>query len=179
MKRISANALDYLAPAAPEQPTINAETLQNVANWHNTLRQIYAMKELNEAGVMAWAGVLGECDNKIMLSVIKDWIKYEDKAPKPANLLAAYRSKTGQNRQRKKTQKFIAGEETYACKYCHDTGYFRKFDYDGTEVMYPCRCDSRDLSGNLYKALHSEWFVWDDERHGFIPRREWVGDARD
>jgi hypothetical protein len=59
------------------------EDVDKVKGWYKVLRQIYPMRELDDAGFIIWTSILGHCDNKIMLGIIRDWISNNDKAPKP------------------------------------------------------------------------------------------------
>lgn len=161
--------IDYLAPE-PIPQQVEPGKLEKVACWHDMLKQVYNMRELNEGGVIVWASVLGDCDNKTMLRVIKDWIKQEEKAPKPSNLLHAYKLI---EKPKKAKHKYIAGEEVVACPYCKDTGYIIIIPSDKYETAIPCNCSDTDVTGNLYKALHDPEYRWQDGKFVF---RGWVGD---
>jgi hypothetical protein len=161
---------------------ISPGSIANVKEWHRKLRQVYAMRELDETGFAMWAAIIGHCDDDIMQRIIKDWIANNDKAPKPSNLLAEYKYITKPS-QTSRGPQIINGEEVYNCRYCHDFGYFRAYDGDvkahgrlADQVMYPCGCSTKDISSNLFKALHDDMWYWSDELFGFVRKIEWIGD---
>jgi hypothetical protein len=174
-------SIDINTPSKQEKrKSYTPADVDKVKNWHKILRQVYPMRELDEYGYTVWTSVIGHCDNKTMLGVIKDWIVNNDKAPKPSNLLTEYKYIT-KPVQKIRGPQIVNGEEVYNCKYCHDFGYFRAYDGDvekhgrmADQVMYPCSCSPHE--GNLYKALHDDMWFWSDEFFGFIKKTGWVGD---
>lgn len=167
-----------------EERTYDEKTIDKVKAWHQVLEGVYNIRPLPPAGVIAWVSVLQECKQGIMDAVIRDWVRENSTAPKPADLLREYRYITAANRQQQKSDaqrnmRFDAdGEPLYNCPYCRDTGFFLQYygqnaDDSYHSRAYQCSCDQR--SGILSEALNDGRWEFDFSAWGFVRRKSWVG----
>lgn len=176
MERIGNNQ-DVITYQPPQQAlNIKPADVDKVLAWHKIFEGVYNVRALPEAGVIAWVGTLGHCDNQIMSQIIKGWLSEQSQAPKPADLLKLYREYRANQKAAEASQKIINRYEV-KCKYCQDQKYFKVFlgkDEKDTynTCCYKCSCCGE---GQLEKILAETDFVFSETAKGFVRNNQWIG----
>lgn len=149
-----------------------------VRKWLHMLEAVYGNQPITPDGILAWTRLLCKCDERIMDDVVMDWLRNEERHPKPAQLLSKYEA--AMDAQRKKTfeKKYDEnGNSLYKCPFCRDTKFIIaevRGSY-GT-VAYPCGCNRQ--GGNLAKALEDPAYEFDWDYGVFRLVNRWIGDTR-
>lgn len=166
-----------------QERVFDEKAIDKVKAWHQVIEGVYNVRALPPAGVIAWVSVLHDCQQATMDAVIRDWVRENSIAPKPADLLREYRLVRDSQAQQQKEDahrdiRFDAdGERIYNCPYCRDTGFFMQYyGVDASDTYhsraYVCSCDQR--SGILSEALNDMRWKFDFSAGGFVRRRAWV-----
>ena len=149
-----------------------------VRKWLQMLEAVYATSPVSPEGVLAWTKILGRCDEALMDDIVMDWVRNEDRHPKPAQLLRKYETAAAVLRKRQQEQKYAEnGETLFKCPYCRDTKYIlaEVNDEYGTRA-YPCGCSRH--GGNLAKALEDPAYEFDWDYGIFRLVNRWIGEEK-
>ncbi len=170
------------APAEQAEPfALDPEGVKRVESYLRMIQGVYNLRPLNQEGVLAWVSVLGDCEPRLLGYVVRDWLKEENRAPKPSDLLREYQRRKRNQRQSHLAPAYLGGEEAYACPYCKDKKLLLiqsgGRDLYG-EVEYGCSCRCDPGSGNLRRFLSDPTFEFDGGGvYGvFRRKRGWIGE---